>query len=95
MTTPSTPRPRPLRTAASIIGGLTALVAGLVGSGLLTTPQGDAITGVISAVVAALGAFGVVIAGERKVTPLVDPRDDEGQPLIPEEVVDGWDANPR
>jgi hypothetical protein len=82
MATPTPTRPRPLRTAASIIGGLTALVAGLVGSGLLTTPQGDAITGVISAVVAALGAFGIVIAGERKVTPVVDPRDQNGDPLV-------------
>lgn len=86
MTTPTTPnRPRPLRVAASIVGGLTALVAGLVGSGLLTTAQGDTLTGVITAVVAALGAFGFVVTTERKVTPVTDPRDHDGRPLVPAE----------
>jgi hypothetical protein len=76
-------RPRPLRTAAAIIGGLTALISGLVGSGLLTGSQGSALTGLISAVVAVLGAFGYVIASEGKVTPLADPRDNAGRALVP------------
>lgn len=83
MTAPTPSRPRPLRVAASIVGGLTALVAGLVGSGLFTAAQGDAVTGVITAVVAALGAFGFVVTGERQVTPVTDPRDQAGRPLMP------------
>ncbi|TWP47479.1 DUF389 domain-containing protein [Lentzea tibetensis] len=76
-------RPRPLRTAASWVGLITALVAGLVGSGLLTSGQGDAVSGVATAVLALLGAFGVALVGERKVTPTFDPRDDAGRPLVP------------
>ncbi len=76
-------RPRPLRVAGSIVGGLTALVTGLVGSGLLTPGQGDGITGLITAVLVLLGTFGVVISTEHKVTPLVDPRDADGRPLVP------------
>ncbi|MGI8310657.1 hypothetical protein [Saccharopolyspora hattusasensis] len=78
-------RPRPVRSAASIVGGLTAVISGLVGSGLITGLQGDAITGVISAVVAAAGAFGFAIATEPKVTPTADPYDDQGRPLAPAE----------
>lgn len=74
----------PLRVAGSIVGALTALVSGLVGSGLLTTGQGDATTGVVTAVIALLAAFGVVVSAEHKVTPLVDPRDPAGRPLTPE-----------
>lgn len=89
MTSPITEsRPRPLRTAASIVGGLTALIAGLVGSGLLTSTQGNAVTGVITAVVTALGAFGFVVTTERKVTPVTDPRDDDGRRLVPAEPTD-------
>ncbi|SDL01713.1 hypothetical protein SAMN04488074_108256 [Lentzea albidocapillata subsp. violacea] len=77
------PRPRPLRTVATWVGLLTALVSWLVGSGLLTTGQADAITGTAAAVLALLGAFGVALAGERKVTPTLDPRDDAGRPLVP------------
>ncbi|KJK48925.1 hypothetical protein UK23_15515 [Lentzea aerocolonigenes] len=78
-------RPRPLRTIASIVGGLTALVSGLVGSGLLSTDQGSAITGVINAVVVLLGTLGFVLSAERKVTPLSDPRDSAGRALVPSE----------
>lgn len=78
-------RPRPVRTTASVVGGITALISGLVGSGLITGIQGDALTGVINAIVAAAGAFGFAIATERKVTPTADPRDDQGLPLAPAE----------
>lgn len=76
-------RPRPLRKAAAIIGGLTALISGLVGSGLLTDGQGSALTGLITAVLVALGAFGFVASSEGKVTPTSDPRDDTGRALTP------------
>ncbi|MFT7836911.1 hypothetical protein Q5530_12245 [Saccharothrix sp. BKS2] len=76
-------RLRPLRVAGSVVGGLTALVTGLVGSGLLTAGQGDGITGLITAALVLLGTFGVVVTTEHKVTPLVDPRDADGRPLVP------------
>ncbi|ONI92457.1 hypothetical protein ALI22I_03845 [Saccharothrix sp. ALI-22-I] len=79
----SDPRPRPLRVAGSIVGGLTALITGLVGSGLLTPGQGDGITGLITAVLVLLGTFGLVVTTEHKVTPLVDPRDADDCPLVP------------
>ena len=72
----------PLRIAGSIVGALTAAVSGLVGSGLFTTDQGNAATGIITAVITLLAAFGVVVSTERKVTPLVDPLDAQGQPLV-------------
>ncbi|MBP2325315.1 hypothetical protein JOF56_005700 [Kibdelosporangium banguiense] len=81
-TTMTTSRPRPLRVAASIVGGLTALVSGLVGSGLLTGGQGDAVTGIITAVITLLAAFGITLTAEPKVTPLADPRDHHGRLLI-------------
>ncbi|MFD8494276.1 hypothetical protein [Amycolatopsis sp. NPDC059657] len=73
----------PLRIAGTIVGALTALVSGLVGSGLFTAEQGNTTTGVITAVVTLLAAFGVVVSTENKVTPLVDPRDEQGNPLVP------------
>jgi hypothetical protein len=79
----SDPRPRPLRVAGSVVGGLTALVTGLVGSGLLTPGQGDGLTGLTTAVLVLLGTFGVVVTTEHKVTPLVDPRDADGRALVP------------
>ncbi|XVV05321.1 hypothetical protein ACQPW3_07995 [Actinosynnema sp. CA-248983] len=79
----SNPRPRPLRTAASWIGGLLALISGLVGAGVFTAAQGDAATGLINAALTLLATFGVAFAAERKVTPLSDPRDADDRPLIP------------
>lgn len=73
----------PLRIAGSIVGGLTALINGLIGSGLFTAAQGDAVTGVLAAVVTLLAAFGIVITTEKKVTPLIDPRDTHGRALTP------------
>jgi hypothetical protein len=77
-------RPRPLRRAAAIIGGLTALISGLVGTGLLTSGQGGALTGLISAAVSVLGSWGFVASTEGRVTPLTDPRDNLGNALTPD-----------
>ncbi|MDT8910880.1 hypothetical protein [Amycolatopsis sp. PS_44_ISF1] len=71
----------PLRIAGSIVGALTAVVSGLVGSGLFTTDQGNAVTGVITGLVTLLAAFGLVVSTEHKVTPLVDPRGSDGASL--------------
>jgi hypothetical protein len=73
----------PLRVAATVVGGLTALAQGLVGAGLITAEQGNATTALIAAVVTLLGTFGLVIAAEPKVTPTADPRDDAGRTLVP------------
>ncbi|CRK55417.1 hypothetical protein [Alloactinosynnema sp. L-07] len=83
MTMPDTTgRPRPLRIAGAVIGGLLALVNGLVGAGLFTTAQGDATTATINAIVTLLAVFGCVAVAERHVTPLDDPRDYDGTPLV-------------
>ncbi|RLK54814.1 hypothetical protein [Actinokineospora cianjurensis] len=81
MTNPATNRPRPLRAAARIFGGITALIAGLANSGVITATQGSAIQGVITAVLVLLGTLGIVTVAEPKVTPLADPRDVQGRPL--------------
>lgn len=76
--------PTPLRDAfksvASARAFIGSLVTAVVGWGLLTGVQGDAIVGllgtlpaVITAVTALLAAFGVVTTGEPQVTPTVDP----------------------
>lgn len=72
----------PLRVAGSIVGALTALVSGLVGSGLFTADQGNAVTGIITGVITLLATFGVVVSTEKKVTPLIDPRDQHGDRLV-------------
>lgn len=72
----------PLRVAGSIVGALTAVVSGLIGSGLFTADQGSAVTGIITGVITLLATFGVVVSAENKVTPLVDPRDQHGNPLV-------------
>ncbi|WP_245614415.1 hypothetical protein [Actinokineospora inagensis] len=71
----------PLRVGASIVGGLTAAISGLVGSGLFTAEQGNATTGIITAALTLLAAFGITVTGERQITPLADPRDHDGTPL--------------
>lgn len=73
----------PLRIAGSIVGALTAIVSGLVGSGLFTADQGNAVTGIITGLVTLLATFGVVVSTEHKVTPLADPRNRQGQQLTP------------
>lgn len=85
-------RPRPLAEAASwatkVYGISGAVITSLAGYGVLSTVQGDALTGlwgaipgVLTLVFNALSAFGVVRKGEPQVTPLSDPRSDRGEPL--------------
>lgn len=84
MSAPFNDRPTPLRdafkTVASARAFLGSLVTALVGWGLLTSVQGDAIVGLlglipalITAGTALLAAFGVVSRGEPQVTPQDDP----------------------
>jgi len=87
-------RPRPLVDAASvtskIVGTVGTLVTVLVGWGVVTLVQQDAITGLLGAIPGVvtlvstlLAAFGVVRRGEPVVTPLSDPRDAQLRALAP------------
>lgn len=93
MTDPLAGRPRPIVDAASkvtkVIGAAGALLSLAASIGLLTQTQGDAlatflalIAPVITAVVGALAAFGVVHLAEPLVTPLSSPVSAEGVPLV-------------
>ncbi len=80
-------QPRPVVTAASIIGAL-AIAFGIVPGGLMligiemTTDQLVGYTAVVGGVVAALSRlFGV--QAEKRVTPTISPRDDEDVPFVP------------
>lgn len=86
-------RPRPIRDAATTLtkwlGVAGSLVLALIGWGVLSAVQGDAITGllgvipgVVNAVTTLLAAFGVVRRAEPLVTPMSDPRTDSGSPLM-------------
>jgi hypothetical protein len=90
-------RPRPIREAFRSVGSAIALVGSivtsLVGWGVISATQGDAvhgllgaIPGVVALVTALLSAFGVVQKAEPQVTPLSDPRNNRGEQLAP---VDG------
>lgn len=85
-------RPRPIRDAAArlskLLGVAGALLTALVGWGVVTATQGDAVTGllgaipgIVTAVTSVLTAFGVVRQAEPLVTPVRDPRDNAGAPL--------------
>ncbi|MEU4804301.1 hypothetical protein [Actinosynnema sp. NPDC023587] len=87
-------RPRPIRDAFRSIGSAIALLGSvttsLVGWGILTQVQGDAVTGLLGAVpgavtlvTTALAAFGVLRRAEPLVTPIADPRDDASRALVP------------
>lgn len=86
----SAPRPRPLRNVAIGVGGLGALVIGLVADcGDLAVELGlrpglaDPLERIVLGLFAIAVAVGVVKLGESEVTPLSDPRDVEGRPLVP------------
>lgn len=89
-------RPTPVRDVASKVAtwtaGLGALVAGLVGFGVLTAVQGDAVTGLLGAIpgvvtwaVSALAAFRVASKAQPLVTPVEDPQNNAGVRLVPAE----------
>ena len=77
-------RPTPLRDAFRSVGALVALLGSvataLVGWGVLSVAQADAVSGLLGAipgvvtlVTALLAAFGVVKVGEPQVTPVDSP----------------------
>lgn len=86
-------RPRPIKDAADKLtrwlGVAGSLVLALVGWGILTAAQGNAVTGLLGAIPGAVNAvttllvaFGIVRSSEHRVTPLSDPRDNELRPLV-------------
>lgn len=89
-----TPDRNPLRSIAGsvskVVGVLSALVTSLAGYGIVTAVQGDAVTGLLGALPGIVTLIGTVIAafqtatrGENQVTPLSDPRANDGTPLVP------------
>jgi hypothetical protein len=86
-------RPRPVKEAASrlskLLGVAGAFVTALVGWGVVTASQGDAVTGllgaipgIVTAVTTVLTAFGIVRQAEPLVTPTSDPRSAAGAQLV-------------
>lgn len=88
-------RPRPVKAAAdelkTWLGFATLVVGGLGGAGvnLLTDDQANAVTatlaaipGVVGTVTVLLTAFGIVKRSEPLVTPMEDPRDNDGVQLV-------------
>lgn len=86
-------RPRPILEAFKSVGSAVALigsiVTSLVGWGVLSATQGDAVNGLLGAIpgvvalaTSLLAAFGVVKSSEGKVTPVEDPRNNAGQKLV-------------
>lgn len=93
MSTP-TPDRRPLARVGKRVGAVLAVIGAaastLVTVGALTADQGSALeavaagaAGLITAVTVALTAFGVIRKAEPLVTPVDDPRTDDGTPLVP------------
>jgi len=89
-------RPTPLddaaRRAVKVAGTVSALLTALAGAGitLLTNEQADALTGLVGAVPGlitlvgvTMAAFGVRNIAKPQVTPVEDPRDNQGNTLVP------------
>lgn len=90
-------RPRPILEAFKSVGSAVAFIGSvatsLVGWGVLSAAQGDAVNGLLGAIpglvalaTSLLAAFGVVRKAEPKVTPVESPRDDSGNELKPARV---------
>lgn len=88
-------RPTPLRDVArdvnATLGIASAILTALVGYGLLTVAQKDAIAGLLGLIPGALTGMSVMWAtlraaqrGEQLVTPLSSPQDAGGRPLVAE-----------
>lgn len=86
-------RPQPLRDVASGVaawlGTLSSLVVSAASWGIITAATSDAIVGllglipgVLAAGITAWAAIRSAIKGEPLVTPMSDPRTDQGEPLV-------------
>lgn len=83
-------RPEPLIIKAKITATISGLVSLLVTLGILPATLGSQINGTTEAVVTAVGAVAATvpvivhaISARKDVTPVADPRDDEGNKLVP------------
>lgn len=97
---PGVPEQRtPLRTVAGSVGAWVGMagtiITALIGWGVVTATQGDALTGLLGAIPAVItGVTGVLAAfhtarqGEPLVTPISSPRSALGERLVPEGDVD-------
>jgi len=93
-----TPDRNPLQgvaaTVTKVVGVVSAALTALVGWGVVTAAQDDAvigllgtIPGVITMAGTAIAAFQTATRGEQHVTPLADPRAADGTPLVPDPTV--------
>lgn len=84
----------PLRPIAvrvgTIVGVLSAVATSLTGYGVINSVQGDAAVGLLGAIPGVITLAGTLFAafhtarqGEDKVTPVADPRADDGTRLVP------------
>lgn len=78
------------KSAATVWTAVGGIVTGLASVGIITTDQNGAlqavlvaVTAVVGGVTSALAAFGVRRQAEPLVTPVADPRNDDGQHLLP------------
>lgn len=90
-------RPVPIKDAfksvTSAVQFLASIAAVLVGYGVLTAVQGSAVEGLLGAIPGLVSLVGDVVrsfqvkaaiaASEARVTPLSDPQDAAGRPLVP------------
>jgi len=88
-------RPEPLHDAATDVattqGTWMGVVTALVSAGVITASTGQLITallglipGILAIVATAIGAAGTARAARPKVTPVTDPRNNDGTPLVPD-----------
>lgn len=83
-------RPEPLITKAKVTATISGLATLLVTLGILPPTLGDQINTTTEAVITAVGAVAATvpvlvhaISARKDVTPVADPRDDDGNRLVP------------
>lgn len=88
---------KPLQNTATVVGAVVAVVGAIVSylvqSGILTETQSGAIGTLVTAIVGVLGAFGVHVGAKDKLTSVSEPKDADGNPLVPMVVGDADDRS--
>jgi hypothetical protein len=98
-TDPSTSRPQPVLSAATVASGITAaaglLLTILVATGAIGSDDSnrisESLTPAITALIGVVSTIGAAIKARSQVTPLLSPRNAEGTALVP---VTGLSAGP-